>query len=778
MAVERQGAAAAGGRAFWQKRGRWLLQGVVWISPSLLVAWVAALLWFAPDVVPAWLRYSVLGAAVSILAINFWQLYRWASIVRRLEQALRDIATGRLEARAPSDLPPALMRLGVQMNAISAQMLGYRDQLEQRMRAAVNRLRQDLEHAHGDLRVSQGYLAEAQRELRSQSELFSGLTHELRTPLTGILGFADLLRKTRLDQEQGDYLATLDRSARGLLSMLNDVLDWSRIEAGRLTLNVERFDLADAVEDVVALLAPLAYEKNLELVHIIYHDVPLQLDGDPQRLRQILTNLISNAIKFTESGEVVLRVMKERRQGQRFWLRASVTDSGVGLDREQRERIFQPFEQAGGRSMQPGSGLGLTIVKKLAELMSGSVSVESEPGRGSTFSVLLELRSSSGSGPAWDHLRGRRIWICDSHPTASLALSHSLQFWGIEVLPFDDLGQLANRLRHAAPQNRPDIVIAGLKPAELASADAVALGSLCMEAQPPLLALLSSASPVDQEAAIELGAARALPKAVSRLQLYRELVELVRSGRSVPLLEGRTLLIADNNPANRRYLVALAQELGAQTLEADDGDQALQLWRTRGCDFALIDYRMPGLDGAGVIRAIRAAEASPGAVRLVATSAHLSPDERQALRSAGADQVLIKPFDENQLLRALTPELAREITGPAQPSRLAQDAELLRLLREELPLQFKELEDAFTRGDAIAARAAAHTLNGTAAFYQLHELKSAARNMEEQLAASAFAGVGTGGLARLKAALYETLGDIGSATDSANAASVDQKRRA
>ncbi|EIT70415.1 MULTISPECIES: ATP-binding protein [Hydrocarboniphaga] len=775
MAIERQGTQAP---PTLRERGRRLFHALLWLSPSMLAALIAALFWSLSTTTPLWIRTTVLVLALASLAMGLRQMRRWADIISRLEAALRGLASGRLESRAPSDLPPAFSRLGAQMNAISQQMLGYRDQLEQRMRAAVNRLRRDLEHANADLRVTQNHLAEAQRELRQQSELFSSLTHELRTPLTGILGFADLLRKTRLDQEQGDYLATLDRSARGLLSMLNDVLDWSRIEAGRLTLNVERFDLADAVEDVVALLAPLAYEKNLELVHIIYHDVPLQLDGDPQRLRQILTNLLSNAIKFTESGEVVLRVMKERRQGHRFWLRASVTDSGVGISAAQRERIFQPFEQAGGRSVQPGSGLGLTIVKRLAELMAGSVSVESEPGRGSTFSVLLELRSLTEASPAWEHLRGRRIWVIDTHPTASLALSHSLQFWGIEVLPFDDVTQLAARLRHSAPKSRPDVVIVGLKPAELADPAIEALGTLCMEAQPPLLALLSSASPVDQQQAIDIGAARALPKAVSRLQLYRELCELVRSGHSVPLLEGRKLLIADNNPANRRYLVALGHELGAQVVEADDGDAALQRWREHDCDFALIDYRMPGRDGLGVIRAIRADEVAakiPGKrpVRLVATSAHLSPDERASLRSAGADQVLIKPFDENQLLRALTPELAHEVPSPARASRLAQDAELLRLLREELPLQLKELEDAFSRGDAIAARAAAHTLNGTAAFYQLHELKSAARDMEEQLAASAFAGVGAGGLARLRTALHDTLGTItaeGSATGSSESA--------
>ncbi|WP_428312147.1 ATP-binding protein [Hydrocarboniphaga sp.] len=762
-------------------RLRWMILAMVWLAPSFLTAWVALIFWLlAPDTVPTWLRVIVFGNAATMLVLNLLQLRRWGQLLRSLEQALRNIAQGRLEARLPSNLPPGLQEIGVQMNLVSQQMLGYRDQLEQRMQTAIGRLRLDLDRAKSELRLAHQNLGGVQKNFRQQSELFSGMTHELRTPLTAILGFSDLLRKTRLTEQQDDYLATLDRSARGLLSMLNDVLDWSRIEAGRLTLNIERFDLADAVEDVVALLAPLAYEKQLELVHIIYHDVPLQLEGDAQRLRQVLTNLLSNAIKFTEHGEVVLRVMKEREQGSRVWLRASVTDSGSGLTEQQRQRLFLPFEQFQGVSRQPGTGLGLTIVKKLVDAMSGSISVESEPGHGSTFSVLVELGASPGALQQWDHLRNRNIWTCETHPTAGLALSHSLQFWGIEVTAFDDLSLLVQRLRHAPRQNRPDLVIAGLKPAELQQETMQTLGSLCMDAHPPLLALLTSASPSDQQEAIDLGAARALPKSVGRLQLYRELCDLVRIGRAKPMLDGQTLLIADNNPSNLRYLAALGRELGATVLEARDGDQAVEIWRSRGCDFALIDYRMPGLDGLGVVRAMRAHELDRRVetrTRVVATSAHLAPQERQALREAGADEVLIKPFDEAQLLRALTPGMTRELVRPAAgPSRLAQDAELLELLREELPLQLKDLEDAFSRGDAVAARAAAHTLNGSAAFYKLTQLKAAASDMEEQLAASAFSGVVAGGLPRLRAALYETLGGMGATREAEAAAAEDSAK--
>lgn len=755
----------------------WLLRYWKWLAP---VALLAALLILTPLLLgaerPPMLQLSLSALALGLLTLAIWQLQRWSVATEMLERALRDIGQGRLETSTARDIPAPLRPMGQQIDALGRQLIQQRDQFESRMQSANVRLRQDLESVQDRLRETEQALAQLQQETKTQSEQFSGLTHELRTPLTAILGFSDLLRKTRLDTDQGDYLATLDRSARGLLAMLNDVLDWSRIEAGRLSLNIERFDVADAVEDVISLLAPLAYEKQLELIHIVDHDVPPQLEGDAQRLRQILTNLLSNAIKFTDSGEVVLRVSREREQHSQVWLRIAVRDTGVGLSAEQRQRVFQRFEQvsdaqADARGRQPGSGLGLNIVQHLAGLMEGQVEVESESGVGSTFSALLALGKVRSELPRRDRLRGRSLWICDTEPSAERALLHYLQFWGAEITRCDDIDQLVSRLRLSTPQQRPAAVIAGIRPQALTSAALKALGELCIDAHPPLLLMLSSASPADQQRAIDIGAARAVPKSISRLQLYRELCDLSSDEPSRPLLQDQTLLVAENNLANRRYLVALGRELGAEVIEAGDGQEAIRCWRERQPDFALIDYRMPGQNGLDAIRAIRQAEGSNPSItrrtRLVATSAYLSADEHQLLRSAGADQVLIKPFDEAQLLRALDPDLAREHRGSGTAIRVAQDPELLALLREELPQQLRELEEAFARSDAIAARACAHTLNGTAAFYRLPALKAAASEMEIQLAASAFSGVGDGSLRRLRTAVLSSLAEISTAEPTA-----------
>lgn len=743
-----------GTRAFWQ------FQGWPWaLLPPLPPLLGTLLVWlFAPVDMPGWIVALGLIAVAAGFALSALGLYRIGLAQQRLAAVARDIANGRTEQRAPP-FHGSTAQIAEHLNTLGRQLTHHRDHLETLVMQTTTRLRLDqerLQELNTHLRES---LQSAQGTARQQSELFANLSHELRTPLTAILGFAELLRKSGLSAEQNEYVDTQDKAARGLLGMLNDLLDWSRIEAGGLSLQEERFDLADAVEDTIAMLAPLAYEKSLELVHIVYHDVPTRLLGDAQRLRQILTNLLSNAIKFTERGEVVLRVMKERESGDRIWLRCTITDSGIGLSAVQRSQLFEPYRQFSAGRSQTGSGLGLTIVKKLVELMSGEITVDSQPGHGSTFGVLLELKSDPASAPEWARLRRRRIWLLESHATAQLALAHSLEFWGMEVRAFDSAAGLRQRLEDAHAPNRPEVIIAGFKPEDLSDAAVRELATRCMDGEPPLLALLASVSPLVQAEAIDIGAARALPKSISRLRLYRELCELTRTEKPVPALAGKRLLIADNNAANLRYLVALARELGASAVEASNGREALGLWQRAPCDYALLDLRMPELDGAATIREIRAGEPAGQRARLVAMSAWLDGGERDELLEAGADEVLRKPFDESQLLRALTPGAPNADTTSA-PLRLVGDPELVALLEEELPMLLAQMEEAFAVGDAVTARAAAHTLNGVAAFYHLASLKRLASEMEENLLGSAFRGLPPDTLPRLRTTIAETLRTI------------------
>jgi two-component system, NarL family, sensor histidine kinase BarA len=688
-------------------------------------------LWLAPEL-PIGLRVApaATGLFALLLAALAWR--RSARELGLLAHGLRALSNGRAGQRLPEELDGMLGQIAEAGNRIAERLDALGAQFDSRVSEQTRHLRQERDALLAQNQKLRSTAGAAHDEARAQSELVASLSHELRTPLTGILGYADLLRRSGLDAEQAQQLDTLEKSARALLAMINDLLDWSRIEAGRLRLNEEVLDVIDTAEDTIALLAPLAYDKDLELVRIVYHDVPRQVRGDTQRLRQILTNLLSNAIKFTETGEVVLRVMREREEAGRTWLRFSVTDTGIGISQEQQQRLFQPYRQFGS-APRGGSGLGLSIVRKLVELMGGEVSVSSAAGKGSTFSVLLPCKLMADAESAASHdprLAERRVWLFEAHATSRLALVHWLEFWGMHVRSFARADELAAALRGTA---KPDLVILGLRPSDPGEAAFSAILAACAEHQPPLLALVASAALPIHEALRDAGAAACHAKSIGRDRLHDEILRLITAepGLDQPPLAGRRALVADNNAVNRRYLGALCRRLGLDVVEAGDGSAALEAWLRDRPPVVLLDAHMPGLDGPACAREIRAAERGTGTrCRIVAVSAHLEPEERNAFVQAGADAVLIKPFDERALLRKLDPA---QLGPPPASVRLTADPELLSLLREELPKQLQDLEQAFGSRDLSAARDAAHTLRGTAAFYHLPTLRQTASALEEWL---------------------------------------------
>ena len=721
-------------KKIWSQRFHAWVWLVLPVLAFMLLMQVATWLGLQPEPGPRvrFVRTLIGLLALGLAGIGLWRIGR-AQV--ELLRVARNFASGRLESRASTRWSGVTGELAEQLNTVGKMLAHYRDHQDQMVIKTTSRLRLDQERLSELNRELRRALRDSQSAASAQSELFSNLSHELRTPLTAVLGYASLLRKSGLTAEQEGHLATLDRSARGMLGMINDLLDWSRIEAGQLKLNEDGFDVLDTVEETAALLAPLAYDKKLELIPILYHDVPRQMRGDGPRLRQILTNLLSNAIKFTERGEVVLRVMREREDSAGVWLRFSIADTGIGISQEQLSRLFRPFQQAGGST--GGSGLGLSITRRLAELMAGRIEVDSKPGSGSTFSVVLPfapMNATSKAPPLPDtRLHERTIWVLESQPTARLALMHWLEFWGLRVKSFDSLENLRDSLTHAAPKLRPSVVILGLGAQQAQGEACMNFCRYCHSSGVPLLALVASASLDLQERLRAAGAAGYLPKSAGHTRLQNELIRLsgAQRRRDKPLA-GKFVLITDNNLPNRRYLSALCAELGLEVSEAGDGVQALQLWQELQPEFVLMDARMPLMDGASCTREIRRRE-KPGAhCRIVAVSAHLEPSERSDFLIAGADAILIKPFDEPQLLNALAPG-ADDAPSPAS-QMLATDPQMLLLLEQELPQQFAELTQAFDRRDTAALREAAHQLHGSASFYHLADLKEACSKLESHLA--------------------------------------------
>lgn len=581
---------------------------------------------------------------------------------------------------------------------------------------------------------------------RMHGDIVAGMSHELRAPLTAILGHTDLLERSGLKPEQREYVATVRKSAHNLLGIIDDVLVWSGLESGRAHLNEVGFNLVETIEDTLNLLAPLAFEKDLDLTYLIYRDVPLHLRGDPLRFQQILTNLVSNAIKFTDRGGITLRLMLENEDTEVCTLRASVVDTGCGIDPADMDRLFDMYERLQSGVAESGSGLGLAISKRLLEMMGGYITVDSTPGKGSDFQFVLPLKKAlyrEQRWVPWTALQGKRVWLADDYATARISLAHHLEFWRIEVLEMDTREELRRCLAEPGLTPRPDVVIIGLRTADLE--DRQPLTSLledCHHADLPVLALVTS---IDRSLLADLetaGATLALPKSVTRPRLYRGLCEIT----GVPIagapedeqpLDGIPTLVADNSVAARRYLATLLSGFGAGVAQAADGREALEAWRKGNFPLVLIDAEMPHMDGATVIRTIRELAASDQRPLLLAMTA--DPEGRDALLAAGADEYLIKPFDAQGLWRVLQPHLPMLTDGPPRRSddkpaaRLTADPELSALLAEELPRQVKAIAAAVRDADWKQAQAEVHTLHGTAAFYGLESVRTTAAAIETRL---------------------------------------------
>lgn len=724
-------------------------RGWPWVLLPPTLALAAALLpaWYAPGLYEGRARWALLSFCTLLALLGVSAAIRRIGLpMQHWSRLLREAAAGRVENRVnprqsgmPQELADAINRMLEQLNQAregtrddAARLLGHLREELARERAA----RERADHA----------VTEARELTQFKSDLLSNMSHELRTPLTAILGFSDLLKKTPLNREQSEYVSTLSKSAENLLAMINSLLDWNRIEAGRLSLQKVSFALSESVDDVVGLLAPLAYDKGLEIAHLVYHDVPLRVSGDPVRLQQILTNLVSNAIKFTDRGEIVIRVMRERSEHGQAWLRFDVSDTGRGIAEEQRARLFEMFTPSSTSNRVPSSGLGLALSKRLAELMDGRLEVQSEVGVGSTFSAIVALTPQLERDSAlvtWDGLRNVRLWLCDLQSATRLSLMHYLEYWGMDVRIFETPRRLGSALADTG-NGKPALVLAGITPEAIDDPHWQALFASC-RGQRPCVALVSSASTEVHQAVVDAGAERCLPKSIGGSALYQTLLDALLGApaqNGAQPLQGLEILVVDNTTASRRYVSLLIESLGGAVLEAANGREAVSQWRERKPPLILMDVQMPELDGPGAARQIRADEAGAGKrCGIIGMSAHLEPEERQEVIRAGMDEVLLKPFDERQLLRALGPwrkvqaALPPEETAAAPAGSLSLAPELAALLIEELPLQLKDLEDAYTLAEREALRSSAHQIHGTAAFYKLEALRAAARRTEQSLAA-------------------------------------------
>ena len=727
----------------------------------------------------------ILGLALTGLVVSIMGR-RITEPVGRINAAIRQISQGHFDIRLGEQGSRELDDLALGVSTMALTMQSAQGELQQNIDQATEDLRQTLETIEIQNIELDLALKTAQEASRIKSEFLANMSHELRTPLNGILGFSTLLQRTELSGRQQEYLSTIEKSADNLLAIINEILDFSKIEAGKLILENLSFNLRDLIDDTLTMLAPSAHDKGLELVSIIYRDTPLGLSGDPMRLKQILANLISNAIKFTHEGSVSVRVMAEHQDANQVLLRISVNDTGIGLSPTQQKSLFKAFSQADNSISRQtgGTGLGLVISKRLVEQMHGEIGLRSQPGEGSEFWLTLRLARSAHSEDELPEkpLLGMRAALVEPQLLSRQMLLHNLEDLGLSVRVFDNTQELHEAL--TSRTNRDDslqLALISVRHTATAPGDTLEMARQWSELNICKTIVLTDTTEhyplLDQ---LPRSMCQTVSKPVCTRKLHRAVMHLLGND---PLatpsparqsLHNLRVLCVDDNLANLKLLEAFLADMAVDSLLATSGEEALELLTEQMVDLIFMDVQMPGMDGRQTTAELRLREEIAGfdPVPIVALTAHALTTERRELLQCGMNDYLTKPITTEQLRHSLNkwtgmaPTQLAAPTPPAAPApassavgapsmepvpvdslaaidleeglRLAAGKadlaeDLLRMLLAGLPDDRQAISSALEQGERKALLERVHKLHGASRYCGVPELRARCQQAETLL---------------------------------------------
>ena len=706
--------------------------------------------------------------------------------LNHIKEVINHLAQGKLQTRVNPQKSREFAYLATATNTMAESL----ETAQQDLQNHIEQSTQDLIETLETIEIKNIELDIARKEAieasRIKSEFLANTSHEIRTPLNGILGFIGLALKTDIDEQQAEYLHTIRDSAQSLLTVINGILDFSKIEAGKLTLDYAPLPLRQTIDEALHLLAPDAHEKNLQLIAEVAPEIPTHLLGDSLRFKQVLSNLISNAIKFSEHGNIIVRVNTVAQQETHLMLKISVSDQGIGLTNAQQNDLFKPFSQTDSSTSreQGGTGLGLAICKGLVERMNGEIGVDSQIDQGSTFwfTARLGIDKKQLAQEALPNLEKYRTLICSSNPASLGQFQALLEQWHMRYETINEIHDIFTRIRKAHKIDRFDILLLDIATSERKIQPAL-LTSISEQLEDEFGCKVIACCTAAHQRLLRSNGNNSTTRFINKPIAYDLLLKMLYANLNINLsnesqnqleettknLPTTSVLLVDDNPANLQLASELLRGLNTLVVQASNGIQAIDACKSQQFDVIFMDIQMPGMDGFQATRHIRELEKDGQRTPIIALTAHSLTEQKAELLISGMDDCISKPVSESQLAHIInrwtslsgkkevvvTQEAFREASklpvsdGPQDKNtsvdinlclKLANNKpllarDMLKMMLEGLNCEKAQINDAVATDNTALLGELVHRLYGSSCYCGVPRLKSISGFLDKLLQA-------------------------------------------